>query len=80
MTDSPNEKRAGIEEIETNLGVLTVSARDSEDGRKTSPKVRRKSSRANFGVKFKGLGVAAQDGVFRSGTSASRRTPACIYM
>jgi hypothetical protein len=34
---------------------------------------------ANFGDRFRELGVAAHVGVFRSGTSASRRTPAYIY-
>jgi hypothetical protein len=39
-----NEQRAGVEDDETNLGMVTVSAGDAGDGRKRSPNVRRKSS------------------------------------
>jgi hypothetical protein len=37
-----NEWRAGVEEIETNLGIVMVFARDDKGGRKISPKVRRR--------------------------------------
>jgi hypothetical protein len=40
--DSWNKNIDGVEEIERNLRVVTVLARDAGDGRKTSPKVRRK--------------------------------------
>ena len=42
--DLRNERRAGVEDNETNLGMVTVSAGDAGDGRKRSPNVRRKSS------------------------------------
>jgi hypothetical protein len=41
-TDSWNKNIDGVEEIERNLRVVTVSAGDVGDGWKTSPKVRRK--------------------------------------
>ena len=44
MADLPNEWRAGLEDDEIYLAAMTVSAEDAEDGRKRSPKVRRKSS------------------------------------
>jgi hypothetical protein len=40
--DSQNERRAGVEDDETNLAAMTVSAEDAGDGRKRSPKVRKK--------------------------------------
>jgi hypothetical protein len=40
--DSQNERRAGVEDNETNLAAVTVFAGDAGDGRKRSPKVHRK--------------------------------------
>ena len=42
--DSQKERRADIEDDEANVVAVTVSMEDAGDGRKRSPKVRRKSS------------------------------------
>jgi hypothetical protein len=42
MTDSRNERRDGVEDDETNLGVEAEFARDVRGGRKSSPNLRRK--------------------------------------
>ena len=44
MVDSANEGRAGVEDDEIYLVVVTVFAGDVRGGRKSSPKVRRKPS------------------------------------
>ena len=42
--DSPKRMHDDVEEIKTNLAAATVFTRDAGDGRKRSPKDRRKSS------------------------------------
>ena len=44
MVDSANEGRAGVEDDEIYLVLVTVFAGDVRGGRKSSPKVRRKPS------------------------------------
>jgi len=76
--DSRKEGHYGVENDEIYLVVVTVFAGDVRGGRKSSPKVRRKPSLENFGVRSTGLRLAARKTGCTSGILASRATPAYI--
>jgi hypothetical protein len=64
-----------------NLLVVAEFAWDEKRGRKSSSNLRWKfagTHMTNFGEGWRELRVAARDGVFGSGISTSRRTPAYI--
>jgi hypothetical protein len=76
MMDSRKQSHDGVEKTETNPMVVTEFAGTRRTDRKSSPE--RKLYTTNFGERWRELRVAARDGVFGSGISALRRTPAYI--